>query len=180
MKKTDKAPEPEAISCKPFTASKKIYVDGELYPIKVAMREIILSPTKLTGGKTEDNASVVVYDTSGAYTDEHVTIDIKKGLPRLREQWIRDRNDVEQLHAVSSSYGKQRKEDASLDALRFEHIKNPLCATRGSNVTQMHYAKKGIIKDESVEWIEPHYPKILVADRCGKIGQMSIHMLSSY
>ena len=148
MKNIDKAPEQQTISCSPFTASKKMYVPGQLHDIKVAMREISLSPTKLTGGKTEDNPSVIVYDTSGPYTDEQVTIDIKKGLPRLREQWILNRKDVDQLADVSSDYGKQRKEDTSLDMLRFEHIKKPLRAKKGSNVTQMHYAKKGIITPE--------------------------------
>ena len=149
MKKTDKAPGQETISTAPFAGSKKIYAEGTLHKnIKVAMREITLSPTKLTGGKTEDNPSVIVYDTSGPYTDENVQIDIKKGLHRLREQWIFDRKDVEQLHEVSSAYGKQRKEDASLNALRFEHIKKPLRAKIGGNVTQLHYAKKGIITPE--------------------------------
>ena len=149
MKKPDKAPEHETISCTPFTSSKKIYVEGKLHKnIRVAMREISLSPTKLTGGKTEENPSVIVYDTSGPYTDENVQIDIKKGLPQLREQWILDRNDVDQLENVSSKYGKQRKEDTSLDALRFEHIKKPLRAKNGGNVTQLHYAKKGIITPE--------------------------------
>lgn len=149
MKKTDKAPEQQTISTTPFPASKKIYVEGTLNKnIRVAMREISLSPTKLTGGKTGDNAPVIVYDTSGPYTDEHITIDIKKGLPRLREQWILERNDVDQLENVSSAYGRQRKEDASLDNLRFEHIKNPLRAKQGGNVSQLHYAKKGIITPE--------------------------------
>lgn len=149
MKKTDKAPEQQTISTTPFPASKKIYVEGTLNKnIRVAMREISLSPTKLTGGKTEDNAPVIVYDTSGPYTDEHITIDIKKGVPRLREQWILERNDVDQLENVSSAYGRQRKEDASLDNLRFEHIKNPLRAKQGGNVSQLHYAKKGIITPE--------------------------------
>lgn len=149
MKKTDKAPEQQTISTTPFPASKKIYVEGTLNKnIRVAMREISLSPTKLTGGKTGDNAPVIVYDTSGPYTDEHITIDIKKGLPRLREQWILERNNVDQLENVSSAYGRQRKEDVSLDNLRFEHIKNPLRAKQGGNVSQLHYAKKGIITPE--------------------------------
>ena len=148
MKKIDKAPEQEAISCKPFSGSKKIFVAGKLHPINVAMREIILSPTKLSNGKTEENASVIVYDTSGPYTDEAATIDIKKGLPRLREQWILDRADVEQLPNVSSAYGKERKEDETLDHLRFEHIKVPLRAKNSDNVSQLHYAKKGIITPE--------------------------------
>ncbi|MGL6068913.1 MAG: phosphomethylpyrimidine synthase ThiC, partial [Sediminibacterium sp.] len=149
MKKADKTPEQGLISTTPFPGSKKIYVEGTLHKkIRVAMREISLQPTKLTGGKTEDNASVVVYDTSGAYTDENITINVKKGLPRLREEWIAERNDTEQLTNVSSEFGKQRKEDASLDSLRFEHIKNPLKAKPGANVTQLHYAKKGIITPE--------------------------------
>jgi len=148
MKITDKAPGQEAISCKPFPASKKIYVDGKLHPIKVGMREISLSPTKLASGKREENPSVIVYDTSGPYTDENATIDIKKGLPRLREQWVLDRNDVEQLDNVSSVYGKQRQQDTSLDEHRFEHIKNPLRAKKDANVTQLHYAKKGVITPE--------------------------------
>lgn len=148
MKNTVKVSVQETISCKPFPASKKIYIDGVLHPIKVAMREITLSPTQLAGGKSEENPSVIVYDTSGPYTDEQATIDIKKGLPRLREQWITDRNDVDKLDKVSSFYGTQRKEDVSLDRLRFEHIQKPLRAKNGGNVTQLHYAKKGIITPE--------------------------------
>ena len=149
MKKNDKAPEQEKISCAPFTSSKKIHVQGVLFKeVKVAMREISLSPTKLTGGKTEENLPVIVYDTSGAYTDETMVIDIKKGLPRLREQWVLDRNDVDQLPDVSSVYGKERMQDTTLDSLRFEHIKNPMRAKTGANVTQLHYAKKGIITPE--------------------------------
>ena len=149
MKKTDQVPNQETISCTPFTASKKIHVQGVLFKeVKVAMREIQLSPTKLTGGKMEENLPVIVYDTSGAYTDETMHIDIKKGLPRLRESWVMDRNDVDQLPHVSSAYGKERIEDTSLDGLRFEHIKNPMRAKAGANVTQLHYAKKGIITPE--------------------------------
>ncbi|WP_018614536.1 phosphomethylpyrimidine synthase ThiC [Segetibacter koreensis] len=149
MKRPDKIAEKQAISCTPFPGSKKVYVQGTLHKnIKVAMREISLSPTKLTDGKTEDNSPVIVYDTSGAYTDENMTIDIRKGLPRLREQWILDRNDVDQLEDVSSKYGSLRKKDKSLDSLRFEHIKKPLRAKKGGNVTQLHYAKKGVITPE--------------------------------
>jgi len=148
MKNTGKVSGQETISCKPFPASKKIYIDGVLHPIKVAMREITLSATQLPDGKSEENPSVIVYDTSGPYTDEQATIDIKKGLPRLREQWIIDRNDVDKLDKVSSFYGRQRKEDVSLDRLRFEHIQKPLRAKNGGNVTQLHYAKKGIITPE--------------------------------
>ena len=149
MKKTDAIPEKHTISTTPFAGSKKIYVPGNLHKyIKVGMREITLSPTKLTGGRTEDNAPVVVYDTSGPYTDEQTTIDIKKGLPRLREQWILDRNDVEQLQEGTSVYGRERKQDSSLDIFRFEDIKKPLRAKNGGNVSQLHYAKKGMITPE--------------------------------
>lgn len=148
MKKTDKAPEQQVISTTPFAGSKKIYIPGQLHNINVAMREIIISPTQHANGKIEENASVVVYDTSGPYTDHNKVIDIKKGLPRLREQWIKQRNDVEELSEVSSDYGKIRKADSSLNALRFEHIKKPLRAKAGCNVTQLHYARKGIITPE--------------------------------
>ena len=138
----------KTISTGAITGSKKIYVEGKLHNIKVAMREIILSPTKLANGKTEHNAPVTVYDTGGAFTDDTITIDIKKGLPRIREQWILDRGDVEQLDSVSSDFGKDRRDDKSLDTLRFEHIKKPLKAKKGHNVSQLYYAKKGIITPE--------------------------------
>ncbi|MBI2283060.1 MAG: phosphomethylpyrimidine synthase ThiC [Bacteroidetes bacterium] len=149
MKKADKAHEQGVvISTKPFPGSQKIYVPGKIHDIKVSMREISLSPTKLANGKTEENAPIVVYDTSGPYTDPNVGIDVKKGLPRLREEWIRQRSDIEELPEISSQYGKIRKNDASLDRLRFEHIRKPLCAKAGAVVTQLHYAKKGIITPE--------------------------------
>lgn len=135
------------ITTTPFPNSKKIYVKGKLNNIHVAMREISLSPTK-TNGKLTANNPVTVYDTSGPYTDNNYIVDIKKGLPRLREQWITDRNDVEELHEVSSDYGKKRLHDDSLHHLRFEHIAKPLRAKKGNNVTQLHYAKMGIITPE--------------------------------
>ena len=138
----------QTISTGAISGSKKVYVDGKLHNIKVAMREIILSPTKLANGQTEHNAPVTVYDTGGAFTDDSIVVDIKKGLPRIREQWILDRNDVEQLDSVSSDFGKDRRDDKSLDTLRFEHIKKPLKAKAGHNVSQLYYAKKGIITPE--------------------------------
>ncbi|MBA3663998.1 MAG: phosphomethylpyrimidine synthase ThiC [Bacteroidetes bacterium] len=148
MSKKDTSPDQSVISQKPITGSKKVYVQGVIHDIKVAMREITLSPTKHSNGRIEENHPVTIYDASGAYTDENIDIDIKKGLPRLREKWILERNDVEQLSDISSNYGHERKNDKSLDSLRFEHIKNPLRAKKGSNVSQMHYAKKGIITPE--------------------------------
>jgi len=149
--KKDKIPSQQTITTDPFPASKKVYVPGKLHDIKVAMREISLSDTvhKFAPNKpAEKNGSVTVYDTSGPYTDSNVTIDVKKGIPRLREEWILKRGDVEQLDGISSEYGKKRLHDSALDALRFEHIKNPLRAKAGKNVSQLHYAKQGIITPE--------------------------------
>ncbi len=148
MSKKDKSPVQGSISKGPISGSKKVYVPGKIHDIKVAMREISVSPTKLFSGGTMENPPVTVYDASGPYTDENAVIDIKKGLPRIREQWILDRNDVERLESTTSEYGQERKNDSSLDHLRFEHIAKPLRAKKGANVSQMHYAKKGIITPE--------------------------------
>ncbi|HUM53142.1 MAG TPA: phosphomethylpyrimidine synthase ThiC [Chitinophagales bacterium] len=146
--KQDKIPTQQVISTTPFPNSKKIYVKGKVNDIEVAMREITLSDTKLIGGKTEKNPPVTVYDTSGVYTDENYTVDVKKGIPRLREKWIMERGDIERLFEFSSEYGTKRMADESLDALRFEHIKMPLRAKEGRNVTQLHYARMGIVTPE--------------------------------
>ena len=136
------------ISTEPFSNSKKVYVKGKLSDIEVAMREISLSDTKLNGKVLHKNPPVTVYDTSGPYTDPNVEIDVKQGLPRLREKWIRERGDIERLFEFSSEYGRNRMEDENLDELRFEHIKMPLKAKAGRNVSQMHYARMGIITPE--------------------------------
>jgi len=148
MKKADQTPKEGSITTGAISGSRKVYVSGKIHDIKVAMREIVLTPTKLSNGKMEENAPVTVYDTGGAYTDDNAVIDVKKGLPRLREQWILDRGDVEELTDVSSDYGKERKNDEKLDELRFEHISKPLRAKAGMNVSQLYYAKKGIITPE--------------------------------
>ncbi|MBF9141426.1 phosphomethylpyrimidine synthase ThiC [Hymenobacter properus] len=152
MKKKDQAPQQTLVERQPLTGSRKIYVPGKLHPeIRVAMREIALADTERKfdfGFPSEQNAPVTVYDTSGPYTDPNVEIDLKKGLPRLRQQWILNRGDVEQLAGTTSEYGQQRAADTSLDHLRFEHIQAPLRAKSGHNVSQMHYAKKGIITPE--------------------------------
>jgi phosphomethylpyrimidine synthase len=149
MKKTT-TPTEQVISRAPFPGSRKVYVKGQLHPIEVAMREVVLDDTKLHGrfGETEPNAPVTIYDTSGPFTDPDIDIDVKQGLPRLREQWIVNRGDVEQLEAISSDYGNLRANDQKLDALRFAHINNPYQAKPGMNVSQMHYARKGIITPE--------------------------------
>ncbi|HEX7413975.1 MAG TPA: phosphomethylpyrimidine synthase ThiC, partial [Bacteroidia bacterium] len=139
------------ISNKPLTGSCKIYVKGKLHNIQVAMREITLNDTvhNFNGTtKVETNVPVTVYDTSGPYTDANYHIDLKKGLPRLRQKWIVNRSDVEQQSEITSEYGKQRASDKSLDSLRFEHIQKPYKAKAGKNVSQLHYAKQGIITPE--------------------------------
>lgn len=137
----------QTISTQPFSGSKKIYVAGKLHPIQVAMREICLANTKTSSGETP-NPPVTVYDTSGPYTDENAKIDIRKGLSRLREQWILERNDVEILDNITSAYGQERLADTTLDELRFQYNHRPKCAKTGQNVTQLYYAKKGIITPE--------------------------------
>lgn len=148
MKKENMENKTELISREPLTGSEKIYVKGKIHSLQVAMRKISLDDTKLRNDQKEKNSPVIVYDTSGPYTDTNHTIDIKKGLPRLREQWILDRNDVEQLPVSSSEYSQVRMNDPATQQLRFGHICKPYRAKPGANVTQMHYAKKGIITPE--------------------------------
>lgn len=93
----------------------------------------------------KENAPIYVYDTSGPYSDPNVKIDLKQGLPRMRESWILQRDDVEQLDGLTSEYGRMRQEDKSLDHLRFSHIQRPYRAKAGRQVSQMYYAKQGII-----------------------------------
>ncbi|MBL4754353.1 MAG: phosphomethylpyrimidine synthase ThiC [Flavobacteriales bacterium] len=150
--KKEKLPSATTISRAPFPASKKVFVNGELHDIKVAMREISLTDSNLPGigGGTENlkNPPVTVYDTSGPYTDPDQDIDVHSGLARLREPWILDRQDVELLDDISSDFGKERFLNSDLDFLRFEHIKKPLRAKKGANVSQMYYAKRGIVTPE--------------------------------
>jgi len=132
-----------------FPNSRKIYVKGELHDIKVGMREIELQETNLPNGTKQSNAPLVVYDTSGPYTDPEYTIDLQKGLPKLREEWIRSRGDVEELAGLTSDYGNMRMNDEKLDQLRFDHVNTkPLKAKEGKCVSQLHYARKGIITPE--------------------------------
>ena len=151
MKQKDEAPNETVISSAPLTGSRKVYVPGKLHNIKVAMREITLTDTvhKFNGdSKVEKNPSITVYDTSGPYTDANYKIDLKQGLPRLRGEWILSRGDVQQETDFSSEYCRKRLADKSLDHLRFEHLKIPLKAKPGKNVSQMHYAKQGMITPE--------------------------------
>ncbi len=137
------------ITTQPFPASRKIYIEGSRASIRVPMREIRLTPTRsFKSGAVEENAPFLIYDTSGPYTDPAAGIDIRRGLAPLRQEWIIGRRDVETLSEVSSEYGRLRLADRKLDALRFAHLRKPLRAKPGCNVTQMHYARKGIITPE--------------------------------
>ena len=139
-------------SVQPFTRSRKIYVHGSRADIRVPMREISLdvTPTDFStgNGTGEINAPVTVYDTSGPYTDPTVTIDVRKGLADVRSAWIDDRGDTERLPGLSSQFGQQRLSDEELTKLRFAHVRNPRRARAGANVSQMHYARQGIITAE--------------------------------
>ncbi|RRW22533.1 phosphomethylpyrimidine synthase ThiC [Stutzerimonas stutzeri] len=134
-------------SIQPFPRSQKIYVQGSRPDIRVPMREISLDVTPTDFGG-EINAPVTVYDTSGPYTDPSVTIDVRKGLADVRSAWIEDRGDTEKLPGLTSEFGQRRLNDAELSAMRFAHVRNPRRAKAGHNVSQMHYAKKGIITPE--------------------------------
>jgi phosphomethylpyrimidine synthase len=136
------------ITTDPFPNAVKIHVDGTLPGVRVPMREIRVSPTQTSKGLTVENPPVTVYDTSGPYTDPSAEIDLRRGLPPLRLDWIRDRGDVEELADVSSEYGRRRAADPKLAAVRFPHLRRPLVARAGANVTQMHYARLGIVTPE--------------------------------
>lgn len=135
------------LSTQPFPNSHKIYVQGHRSDLRVPMREIHLSDTVTQTG-TETNSPLTVYDTTGAYTDPEHTVDVLKGLPDVRSVWIAERDDTEILADISSDYGKARREQAELDVLRFNHLRKPRRAKAGHNVTQMHYARRGIVTPE--------------------------------
>ncbi len=131
----------------PFPNSRKIYVPGSQAGVSVPMREISQDVTHAFDGD-EENPPIYVYDTSGPYTDPAAEIDLLKGLPPLREAWIEARGDTEKLDGPSSEFGRNRQSDPDLAHLRFEHIRTPRRAKAGANVTQMHYARQGIITPE--------------------------------
>ena len=133
----------DAAAIAPLPNSRKIYVAGSRPDIRVPMREIAQSPTG-----DSPNPPVTVYDCSGPYTDPLASIDIRKGLPALRADWIAERGDTEELTDLSSEYGRQRAIDAELAGLRFDLARRPRRALAGKNVSQMHYARAGIITPE--------------------------------
>ena len=136
----------------PFPSSHKVYVAGSQQGVRVGMREITLSDTFIGGDEQnpvyELNAPLRVYDTSGPYTDPEFKLDVRKGLNKYREQWIESRNDTEVLESVTSQFAQQRMADDGLDHIRFEHLPKIRRAKAGKNVTQMHYARQGIVTPE--------------------------------
>ncbi|MBI1754527.1 MAG: phosphomethylpyrimidine synthase ThiC [Acidobacteria bacterium] len=137
-----------AACLKPFPASTKIHVAGAQPGVRVPFRQIQLHPTRDFKDQLTENEAVVLYDTSGPYTDPEVTIDVARGLKPLRQEWIQGRGDVEELPGATSLYRKLRERDKDLDAIRFVADRKPLRAKPGRNVSQMHYAKQGIVTPE--------------------------------
>jgi len=149
--KREKIPGRDAITRSPFPNSRKIYVKGTLHPIEVAMREIEVgssAPGFGDDGSPQPNSSITVYDTSGPYTDPEKEIDVHKGLEPLRSSWIIGRGDVEELPEFSSGFARASAGKSGVLAIKFGNIRKPLRAKAGANVTQMHYARKGIITPE--------------------------------
>ena len=141
----------ENIDVSSYPNSEKIYVDGVLHPIRVGMRRIRQYPTvTIEDGKRIErpNSPVTVYDTSGPYTDPDFSHDVNAGLPRLREEWVEQRDDTEKLAEITSEYGRKRLADKTLDAIRFPHLIAPRVAKAGKRVTQMAYARRGMITPE--------------------------------
>ncbi|ENX49795.1 MULTISPECIES: phosphomethylpyrimidine synthase ThiC [Acinetobacter] len=128
-------------------ASRKVYIQGSRSDIQVPFREIALTDTP-TGLGGEHNPPVIVYDTSGVYTDPNIQIDLNQGLPSVRQTWIEERQDTDVLSGLTSTFGQERLKDIRTAEIRFAHIQNPRRAKTGKNVTQMHYAKQGIITPE--------------------------------
>lgn len=150
MQDPRKLPGADTVTRTPFPASQKIYVKGSMHNIDVAMREITTADEIEihNGSIKKENVKVTVYDSSGPFTDPAVEVDVHQGLQPLRREWILKRGDVEELPAVSSAYAFERLNDESLHGIHFKNIPRPLRAKKGSNVSQMQYAKNGIITPE--------------------------------
>ncbi|MCG6228075.1 phosphomethylpyrimidine synthase ThiC [Vibrio furnissii] len=142
----------ETLSVQPYPNSKKTYLTGSRDDIRVPMREISLADSLIGGTKDapvyEPNEAVCVYDTSGVYTDPDYTIDLYQGLPKLREQWVMEREDTEVLEGMSSAYARERLADQTLDELRYGNLPVIRRAKAGRRVTQLHYARQGVITPE--------------------------------
>jgi len=139
--------ETSSVKIDSYPASEKIYVEGSRPDIQVPMRKIALSDTPVHFG-SEKNGPLYVYDTSGVYTDPNVDIDLQKGLAGIRDAWIAERDDTEELTGPTSDFGKERLNDPETADMRFGHIRKPRRAKAGKNVSQMHYARQGIITPE--------------------------------
>src|SRR5450631_401898 len=137
----------DAAAIAPLPSSRKIHVAGSRPDILVPMREIAQSDTPASFG-AEKNPPFVVYDTSGPYTDPGASIDIRSGLPALRAKWIEERGDTEALAQLSSAYGRERLAEPELAGMRFDLHRQPRRARAGANVSQMHYARRGIVTPE--------------------------------
>ena len=149
--KRERIPDTAVITRDPFPNSKKVYVKGELHGIEVAMREIEIedsAPMFSGAGDSVKNISVTVYDTSGPYTDPDTDIDVLEGLSPLREQWIQGRGDVEQLQDFTSRFARVEENNSKIRGIKFTNTRKPLRAKPGANVTQMHYARRGMITPE--------------------------------
>ncbi|MCF7995653.1 MAG: phosphomethylpyrimidine synthase ThiC, partial [Chromatiaceae bacterium] len=157
---------------RPFPASRKCYVTGSRPDLRVPMREVEQTPTLTSDGR-EENPPIYVYDTSGPYSDPAARIDLMAGLPEVRSAWIEERGDTELLDGPTSGFGRRRQQDPALASLRFEHIRTPRRAKPGCNVSQMHYARQGLITPE-MEYVairetmrldelraDPRYAKLL-------------------
>ena len=135
-----------------FPASEKVYMTGTHYPdLHVGMRKVEQMPTvTVKDGKKElvQNQDVYIYDTSGAYSDPDVCIDLERGLPRIRERFVRCNDDIVQLEEITSEYGRMRLKDSSLDTLRFKNTVPPYVAAAGKQITQLYYARCGMITPE--------------------------------
>ncbi|MCC8172724.1 MAG: phosphomethylpyrimidine synthase ThiC [Parabacteroides sp.] len=135
-----------------YPNSEKIYISGEINKIQVGMRKIKLLDTVTVDGNGEKTAKknnpVIVYDTSGPYSDPKYTVNLREGLPRIREEWYARRKDLQQLESLTSEYGRARLADKSLDGIRFPRLHLPVRAKEGKNITQMYYAKKRIVTPE--------------------------------
>jgi phosphomethylpyrimidine synthase len=166
---------------RPFPSSRKVYVTGSRPDLRVPMREVSLTPTQTSDG-IEENPPIMIYDTSGPYTDPDARIDLLTGLPDLRDAWIRERGDTDLLDGPTSAFGRERQSDPRLSHLRFEHIRTPRRAKPGRNVTQMHYARQGIVTPE-MEFVairenmrldelraDPRYEKLLRQHRGHSFG----------
>ncbi len=157
---------------RPLSGSRKIYAQGSRENLKVGMREVSCSSTSSSFSE-EENPPITIYDTSGPYSDPSITVDLLQGLPRMRDSWIAERDDTQELQVPSSEYGCARQTDPRTAHLRFSHYHLPRCAKSGHVVTQMHYARQGIITPE-MEYIairedmrlqehrrDPRYQKLL-------------------